>query len=428
MTVIQLAKGQNSPLPAGDVTITVQVGAPADLSALLVTEHGKVRSDNDFVFYNNPHGPGVRLVNGPAGPLSALVVSTAALPLDIAEVRTVITLDGGDVTFGRLPAPSAIVSDAVGNPLFHFRIENLDSESVVIALEIYRRNGAWKVRAMGQGYAGGFAELVTDHGIVVDDAAPPPIPAAVEVAAAAAVRSAPGESRLSFEKRQQLNLRKQVVLDVLATKGAQGERARVVLVIDKTGSMATLYRMGVVHRVVQRMIPVAIQLDDDGRLEPYLYAKEFAALPPVTVDTAEEWCETFVHMAGRHGGIDYSRIGGVNNEIPIMREIMNTLDPAADPTLVLFFTDGGFHERRKITALMREASSLPIFWQFIGLGAANYGLLRSLDTMDGRVVDNAGFFAVDDIDRISDEDLYQRLLGEFPDWLRAARAAGILRR
>ncbi|MET7770263.1 VWA domain-containing protein [Nocardia sp. NPDC005366] len=42
-----------------------------------------------------------------------------------------------------------------------------------------------------------------------------------------------------------------------------------------------------------------------------------------------------------------------------------------------------------------------------------YGLLRTLGTMDGRVVDNAGFFAVDDIDRIGDDDLYQRLLGEF---------------
>ncbi|MBH0780019.1 VWA domain-containing protein [Nocardia sp. NEAU-351] len=241
------------------------------------------------------------------------------------------------------------------------------------------------------------------------------------------IRTAPGEERLSLEKRQQLDLRKQAVAKVLLTKGAQGARARIVLVIDKTGSMTSLYRKGVLKRVVQRMIPVAIQLDDDGRLEPYLYANKFAALPPVTVDRADEWCDTFLHLSGKRGGIDYGRIGAVNNEIPIMREIMDTLDPAADPTLVLFFTDGGFHEKRKITALMREASTLPIFWQFIGLGRADYGILRALDTMDGRVVDNAGFFAVDDIDRTTDDNLYQRLLGEFPDWLIAARAAGILR-
>lgn len=96
------------------------------------------------------------------------------------------------------------------------------------------------------------------------------------------------------------------------------------------------------------------------------------------------------------------------------------------PTLVLFFTDGGFHKKGPITALMKKASGLPAFWQFVGLGKANYGVLEKLDTMRGRVVDNAGFFSVDDISQVSDAELYRRLLGEFPDWLRAARAARIV--
>ncbi|WP_324188313.1 vWA domain-containing protein [Nocardia higoensis] len=425
MTAICLVKGQNSALPASEITISVQVAAPVDVSALLVTASGKVRSDNDFVFYNNPTGPGVRLTPGAAGSAASLSISTSAIPAEIAEVRAVITLDDQSATFRHLPAPLAIVADKFGNPLFHFRVEQLTEESVLIAFELYRRDGTWKVRAIGQGYAGGFAELVTAHGIVVDE---PPTISPLPTAARPLVRFVPGENLLSLEKRRQLNLRKEAVLDVLTTKGAQDERARIVLVIDKTGSMGALYRMGVIHRVVQRMVPVAIQLDDDGKLEPYLYAKDFASLPPVTIEGAEQWCDTYLHMAGRHGGIDYARIGGVNNEIPIMREIIDTLDPTIDPTLVLFFTDGGFNQKSKIAALLREASCLPIFWQFIGLGAANYGLLRALDTMDGRVVDNAGFFDVDDIDRIADEDLYRRLLGEFPDWLRAARAAGVLRR
>ena len=65
--------------------------------------------------------------------------------------------------------------------------------------------------------------------------------------------------------------------------------------------------------------------------------------------------------------------------------------------------------------------------RFVGLGRANYGLLRTLDEMSDRVVDNAGFFALDDIDQVDDAQLYARLLGEFPDWLRAAGRAGILR-
>ncbi|MFD6155295.1 TerD family protein [Nocardia sp. NPDC060256] len=164
-----LAKGQNGPLATNDVVVSIQLTAPADLSALLVTEQGKVRTDADFVFFNQPSGPGVNLQPAPAGQPASLAVSLNAVPADIAQIRAVITLDDATSNFGRFPAPTAIVSDATGNRLFEYQIEGLSTESIVIALELYRRQGSWKVRAVGQGYAGGFAALVTDHGVTVDD-------------------------------------------------------------------------------------------------------------------------------------------------------------------------------------------------------------------------------------------------------------------
>ncbi|GAA5103702.1 TerD family protein [Nocardia iowensis] len=180
-----LAKGQNGPLATNDVVVSIQLTAPADLSALLVTEQGKVRSDADFVFFNQPSGPGVNLQPAPTGQPASLAVSLNSVPPDIAQIRAVITLDDPNSNFGRFPAPTAIVSDAAGNRLYEYQIEGLNTESIVIALELYRRQGSWKVRAVGQGYAGGFAALVTDHGVTVDDssaqsaqpapqAAPPP--------------------------------------------------------------------------------------------------------------------------------------------------------------------------------------------------------------------------------------------------------------
>ncbi|RBO91528.1 TerD family protein [Nocardia puris] len=168
-----LAKGQNGPLATNDVVISVQLTAPADLSALLVTERGKVRSDADFVFFNQPSGPGVNLQPAPAGQPASLAVSLNQVPGDIDQIRAVITLDDASASFGRFAPPTAIISDAAGNQLYQYRIDGLDSESIVIALELYRRQGSWKVRAVGQGYAGGFAALVTDHGVTVDDSPPP---------------------------------------------------------------------------------------------------------------------------------------------------------------------------------------------------------------------------------------------------------------
>ncbi|WP_279100859.1 TerD family protein, partial [Gordonia bronchialis] len=172
-----LSKGQNGPLTSSEAVITVEVGAAADLSALLVTDAGVVRSDADFIFYNQPNGPGVTLTTVGGGP--RLAVSTAAIPSDIAAVRAVITLDDASSSFGRIAPPIARVLNSAGQEMFTFTIEGLSTESVVVAVEIYRRGSDWKVRAIGQGYAGGFADLVRDHGVSVDDepaSAPPPPP------------------------------------------------------------------------------------------------------------------------------------------------------------------------------------------------------------------------------------------------------------
>lgn len=232
---------------------------------------------------------------------------------------------------------------------------------------------------------------------------------------------------MSVTEREKLDLRKREITKVLLTKGAPTAQARVVLVLDKTGSMRRAYSTGVVSRVVERMVPVAATLDDDGALECYLYARRFAKLPDVHADTVIEWSTQYLHLSGHHGGIDYDDLGAANDEPPILREIITGLRRgAAMPTLVLFFTDGGFGQRREITALITKAAGLPAFFQFVGVGRANYGLLERLDELAGREVDNVGFFALDDVDAVSDAELYTRLLGEFPDWLRAARSAGIV--
>jgi stress response protein SCP2 len=215
-----LSKGQNGPLTVGDVVVSIALAVPADLSALLVTDAGKVRTDADFVFFNQPTGPGVRLEPGQGGP-ARLAVSLAAVPADIEQIRAVITLDDASSNFGRSAAPVARVSDASGNVLYEYTIDGLSSESIVIALEIYRRQGSWKVRAVGQGYAGGFAALVTDHGVSVDDApapapTPPPAPATPPPPAppAAPVRTEAPEVSLtkarpvSLTKGQKVTLRK----------------------------------------------------------------------------------------------------------------------------------------------------------------------------------------------------------------------------
>ncbi|QRY61088.1 VWA domain-containing protein [Gordonia sp. PDNC005] len=409
-----LTRGQNASLSSGATRLTIDVsGASVDILAFQLDANRKVRSDTDFVFFNQPRSPeGAVTLDGP----TRLSVHLPSVPADVSRIAIAVA---ADTALSSTELTTTIRSD--DGAVVTAPAEGLTTEQAAILVEVYRRGGAWKVRSESAGWTAGFAALVRELGVTVDE----------EPAPAPTIRMVKGEETLSLEKRQTLNLRKEAVHKVLLTKGAAGATARVIMVIDKTGSMSSLYRRGTVRRAVERMVPVATQLDSDGDLEAYLYAKSYVKLPNVTVATADLWIDTFVHLSGTHGApittpIDYKRIGAVNEELPIMQGILDDL-PDRQPVLVLFFTDGGFYSKIPlIRNLIGGAATRPVFWQFIGLGKNNFGVLTELDTLAGRVVDNAGFFQIDDLDRISDADLYDRLLGEFPDWLRAAGAAGII--
>lgn len=418
---MELARGANTVVDGTSLKVAVNGSAPGtvDLMVFQLDERNQVRNDADFVFFNQPVSPegAVRLESG-----GVIEIDIARLPADIHQLSVAVALDAA--ANGTLSAVGGlgVVVEQAGSTAIVAQALGLTSERAAVLVEIYRRGTDWKVRNVSAGWDSGLADLVTAFGVSVDEE---PQSRSDSAESADGIRTVPDEAKLSMVKREKLDLRKREVAKVLLTKGGNGIRARVVLVIDKTGSMAKQYRTRVVHRVVERMVPVAIQLDDDGKLEPYLYAVSFVKLPEISVHDAEEWSDTYLHLRGSHGGFNYDQIGAANREVPIMTEILSGLTRGSAPTLVLFFTDGGFSERKEITKLMREASGLPAFWQFVGIGKANYGVLEKLDDLDGRVVDNAGFFALDDIDTVDDAQLYTRLLSEFPDWHKAAVAAGI---
>ncbi|MFT4086469.1 MAG: VWA domain-containing protein [Gordonia sp. (in: high G+C Gram-positive bacteria)] len=422
MPDLTLSRGQNAALPgAGPLRVEIQGSVPVDVLAFVLGDDQKVAGDADFVFFNQPvHPSGAVTLKGSG----TVLVDSSRLPAGASRVHIGVVVENSTLGAARVQAVLSQGSHTVAAPG-----EGLSVETSAVLVEIYLRNGEWKVRNTSAGWEGGFADLVRSHGVQVDDE-----PAAQPVVAPVpndpgGPRSAPGEEKLSLVKREKLDLRKKQVHKVLLEKKVQpGVRARVVMVIDKTYSMSRLYKSGVVGELVERMIPVATQLDDDGALEAYVYAVRCAKLPDITVDRAEDWVREYVHLRGVHGGVDYDKLGGRNEELPILEQVIADCRESKDPVLVLFFTDGGFSgNRRAIQKLISDASVLPIFWQFIGIGNSDFGTLTALDELTGRVVDNAGFFAVDDVAKVSDEELYRLLLSEFPDWLDAARRARVWR-
>ncbi|MFE2306496.1 TerD family protein [Streptomyces sp. NPDC059411] len=168
-----------SNLPLNTVRVTVDVAAPVrlDVSGLLLAADGKVRSDADFIFFNQPAGPGVEYRSGGGTTPDSITVDTGSVPQGIERIVITASPDAAGQTFQGIE-PTATVRDAAsGAVIATFTPPRLGTETALVVVEVYQRGGVWKVRAVGQGYANGLAGIATDFGVSVEDE-PAPAPAA----------------------------------------------------------------------------------------------------------------------------------------------------------------------------------------------------------------------------------------------------------
>jgi stress response protein SCP2 len=185
-----MTPGSNIPLSAARVAVDVAAPVRLDVSGLLLTADGKVRSDDDFIFYNQPTGPGVSYRSGGGSAPDAIVVDTAAVPPGIEKIIVTASPDAAGQTFQGIEPTATIRNAEDGSALATFTPPQLGSETALVVVEIYLRNGAWKARAVGQGYANGLAGIATDFGVSVDEE-PAASPAPAAPAAAPAPPAAP---------------------------------------------------------------------------------------------------------------------------------------------------------------------------------------------------------------------------------------------
>ncbi|MEV7561425.1 VWA domain-containing protein [Streptomyces sp. NPDC089795] len=455
---VMLAKGGNAPLPTARCTITVTVTAAAsgpatDVCAVLLAPDGRVRGDDDLVFYNHPAQDGV-VLDG-----RTIVADLPVVPASVDRIAIVVGIDPmlPAAHFSAADTPRAVVECGgvrIGfePPPFTHR------ETVAVLVELYRRAGAWKVRAVGQGWDTGPAGLATAFGIVVDDAAPAraaavrteapvampvqapapapapvpipvptavPIPVPTAVPVTVTVPVAVPAAAMSLEKVRRaapglVNLYKAAQVS-LAKSGVMGQRAAVYLVLDHSGSMSRFYRDGTMQQLAEQVLGLSVNLDDDGTVPLLFFSNGVDLVADLNLENYRGRIER-LHAPLDWGGTCYT---------PAMLAVIEHYQATGsrDPAFVVFQTDGEPFDRKATRELLRRASALPIFWQFVGFGPSrDLRFLRSLDTLDRRTVDNAGFFAAGRQPAArSDADLYDHLMNEFPDWLEAARAAGVLR-
>jgi stress response protein SCP2 len=440
-------------LPSGNLDVLIRhgtiPGGDIDVSAFLLTGVGKVRSDADMCFYGQPSvaSGAVTLVMSRSGE-TRFTISPDRLPSWVEKVFFTASIHENRVTFSRVAEIKIELSGVAG-----LISCNGMNETALILAEVYRRNGAWKVRVVGQGYKGGLASLAGHLGVKIE--APR---SQVALESGKAITSAPvppvTSDRISLEKRVEkeaphlVSLAKKASIS-LEKKRLGSVRARVGLVLDASGSMYTQYVEGRVQEVVDRILPLAVHFDDDGELDVWAFAERSDRLRSITLGTVQNYVES---EAGGWGSWMKRLNAGINYEPAVMRDVIKhfggiglgvdakklmtnlfgykkaspSRGSTTIPAYVIFISDGGVGSDDEIERLIIDSAKLPIFWQFVGIGGSDYGILERLDTLRGRVVDNCNFFALDDLHSVSDQELYDRLLGEFPQWLKEAQCANIL--
>lgn len=230
---------------------------------------------------------------------------------------------------------------------------------------------------------------------------------------------------------ERLDLRKKKVLDLSKDLGLNHQKAQVVLALDYSISMGNLYNSGQVQELVERLLPIGMAFDDNGEVDFYLFHDGVIKLPePLAEGNIPGYINDKVRTKYNMGGTNYA---------PVIKQItkdfgkkkgllgMGGYQTTDYPVYVIFITDGQNGDRAEAEAAIKEAAKTGIFFQFVGIGRETFSFLRKLDTMDGRNIDNANFFSVENLSSKTDDELYKLLLTEFPAYVHEARVKQLIK-
>ena len=236
---------------------------------------------------------------------------------------------------------------------------------------------------------------------------------------------------------------KAIVSDVVKNNNMDPkQKAQVVVCMDISGSMTDLYNNGDVQSLLDRLVPIAMQFDDNQEFELYLFQSDAKKHKNnISLKNIDGLVNREILGHYEFGGTNYApainliledytttekKAGGFFSALKksTHEKISGPLDY---PVYVIYITDGESYDHDETTRAITEASKYGIFFQFIGIGGAQMDFLEELDEMKGRFVDNANYFRAKNIKAMTDTELYSKMLAEFPSWLQLAKGKNLIK-
>lgn len=221
-----------------------------------------------------------------------------------------------------------------------------------------------------------------------------------------------------------------------------GQTAKVAVVLDYSGSMATEYRSGRMQSLTEKVLALATQFDDDGDIDFFVFDSSAAHLGVIGLDDFKGSVARLTN-GRRMGTTNYAEaflkvrdhFGFAKSAEPIKKGLFSafkkaqpsTTGPADHPVYALFLTDGAPDNAKAAVDALTDVSTAPVFWKFLSIGPSKMQFLQKLDDLKERFVDNADYQHIGDLDRIAEVDLFDLMLEEFPEWITEVRSKGLIK-
>ena len=451
----QLMRGQKIKLT--DLTAALQLRAgigassPAlsfDISCFGVDGNGKLSDDRYFIFFNQRASPegALRMIGSQSGDAETFEIDLTKLPASIQKLVFVLTVDGA----GEMKSLQSgyFRLEAGGQEVARFPFSGADfgAEKAIMVAEVYKKD-VWRVAAVGQGFAGGL-DAVLKHfgGEAMEETAPAPTaatPPAPPTKAPVNLKKVELDKKMERQAPQLVSLAKKATIS-LEKVGLSQHVAKVALCLDISASMSGLYHAGAIQKFAEKVLALGTRFDDDGAIDIFLFGAGAHDVGEMNIDNFSGFIGQIQRRYPLEGGTNYARamqlirrhyFGASARGVPVKQKV---------PVYVMFLTDGATSDENGARQQVQDSSYEPLFWQFMGLGkskkdvkaggggfwakafASDFTFLEELDTMSGRHVDNANFFSVAAPDDLPDEQLYDLLMSEYPEWLKQAPAKGLL--
>ena len=424
-----------------EIKVKMQIAGSAvyDFVCFVVDIQNTLSDDRYMIFYNQTESPKKEITYNEISSGTEFLIKLNELPNNIQKLVFTASIDGSG-TMGEISSHTFSIEQGDKEKVTaQFNGKDFSQEKAITSFEIYRKNDIWRFNVIARGFKGGLDALLEFYGgensdeeevkpeekpqissqvnaqpITSSQAQPVTRPQAQPV-------TRPQENKIkgSLEKKIQDNAPKLISLVnplvvELKKRNLENTTARILLALDISDSMENSYDNGIVQGIVNKILPIAVQFDDNGELDFWHY-------------TNKSQKKIIINMKNYESAVpkDWEYLtdlfGSTNNETVIMEKIIEEYKNSNIPVYVIFVTDGGIYEERKIKNLLIDSSKLPIFWQFVGVSGSDYGILENLGNINGRDIDNAKFFTLDDFSTVPNSELYSKILNEFPIWLKEAK-------